>query len=395
MLQSHQNFATKYLNLKLIDCAQNIDLLLETKDKLNKNIRHYWSDVQMANRSNIIFNHKNAYQISTSGSMANPFRYFVTKKLFYKMEIIHHYRQILMEYNLLDQPLKILRVSRIKDTRNCKKIAWKNCNFFYKCLNPSWNNYFFSHGSDQAVCHHFQYHPRQTHEFCNFLLSVFEKQNFDIFLTAFSFVSMFLNVIQKPVKICHLLSNICEAPNQNHVKKLIENNQIDFFCDHMRCWDGGFGFYTCKHNVKHIYEPYIDSKTVDGKILSTDYFNFNSSFIDYWNNDTGTIEEKWLLCECKKWYRPFVFQSNRVSFNLKKISSIELHDEISKLDNTIQAVCYKNFVNIITVNELSQQEKNRLMSVIGQPIRFTCQNFIESGSHSKILRIVNRTHKDG
>jgi len=395
MLISNKDFAEQFLNHKLIDCAKNLNLLLETKDKLNKNIINYWNNIDFSTRENLVSSARNGKQIKTSGSMAYPFQYLVSKKIFYNLEINHHYRHILKEFNLLQKPLKILRVSRIKDIQNCKKITWNKNIFYYKSIKPRWNNYFFSHGSDHAECHSFQYHPQQTQEFCQYLKNIFTHEEFDIFLTSFSFVSIFMDVIKEPVRICHLLSNICEAPEQKQVNLLVENKQIDYFCDHMRCWDGGFGFYTCRCKTMHIYEPYIESQTINGKILSTDYFNFNSSFINYWNNDTGHIENKWQICECGKWYRPFKFESNRVSFNLKKISSIELHDEISKSEITLQAVCYKNFINIITTAPLDELEKNRLIKAIAEPIKFTCNNFVYTGSHNKLLRILNRTHVNG
>jgi len=390
MLKNHQAFAESYLSKQFFDLPKNLDQLLDTKEKLKRNIENFWQMSQETiERNQVTFRNKGGIPIHTSGSMAKPFRYLVSKNNFYKQEITHHYYHVLSEFNLEQKPIMLLRVSKIKNTTNSSRINYKNCTFFYKTFKPPSANYFYSHGGYKTICHFFQYHPKHTLQFCEFLTEFLKKNNIDVFLTSFSFVSI-LHETSKPEKICNLLSSICESPNFETVNSLLKNQQINSFCDHMRCWDGGFGFYDCKHGTKHIYEQYIDSKCENGKIISTDYFNFNSSFVNYWNKDTGYIANDWKKCNCGKWYREFKLDSNRKSFNLGKMTSIELHDQISKIDNTIQAVCYDKYINIITNQEISEQKKQELQQNIPLPLIFSLGNFQFIGRFDKMLRIVDR-----
>lgn len=66
--------------------------------------------------------------------------------------------------------------------------------------------------------------------------------------------------------------------------------------DKMRCWDGGLSFFECPCGRKHIYDELCYVEQVDGRLVSTDFYNFAHAFIRYANGDEGKIEQG--LCEC-------------------------------------------------------------------------------------------------
>jgi hypothetical protein len=66
--------------------------------------------------------------------------------------------------------------------------------------------------------------------------------------------------------------------------------------DKMRCWDGGLSFFECKFKTKHINDELSLAESIDGKIFSTDFFNFDQKFVNYHNGDLGKIEQK--TCDC-------------------------------------------------------------------------------------------------
>lgn len=59
--------------------------------------------------------------------------------------------------------------------------------------------------------------------------------------------------------------------------------------DKMRCWDGGLSFFECRYGTKHINDELSKVECINGKIYSSDFFNFAQPFFKYWNGDMGKI----------------------------------------------------------------------------------------------------------
>jgi hypothetical protein len=101
-------------------------------------------------------------------------------------------------------------------------------------------------------------------------------------------------------------------------------------CDHMRCWDGGAGFWTCLHGTYHLMDNLSWAEESDGRLVCTDYFNLAAPFFRYWNGDFCRITDTYQRCECGRLYRDFEFLENR-PFALKGRSILEIRETISML----------------------------------------------------------------
>jgi len=88
------------------------------------------------------------------------------------------------------------------------------------------------------------------------------------------------------------------------VQNLLRSGAVDAYCDHMRCWDGGAAFFTCRYGTYHLDERFGHVESVDGKLVSTDYSSVYSPFYRYWNGDYCDIgpESK---CLCGRTSRQF------------------------------------------------------------------------------------------
>lgn len=81
-----------------------------------------------------------------------------------------------------------------------------------------------------------------------------------------------------------------------HVRKIGEK-MFQKVIDKMRCWDGGITFYECPYKTLHICDELCNVEQLDnGQLVSTDYFNYSTPFINYLNGDAGKINQK--KCEC-------------------------------------------------------------------------------------------------
>lgn len=82
----------------------------------------------------------------------------------------------------------------------------------------------------------------------------------------------------------------------NDATRKIGNDIFTKLIDKMRCWDGGLGFYECRHGRKHIYDELSYVEQISDRLVSTDYYNYCHPFLKYSNGDVGQLEED--LCPC-------------------------------------------------------------------------------------------------
>ena len=108
--------------------------------------------------------------------------------------------------------------------------------------------------------------------------------------------TMFVNTGEKPIEQERLL--VLEHGFQFH--------------DHMRCWDGGFTFYTCRYGHKHLVDILFDWYMADEDIVSSDLFNAAQKFIDYRNGDKVIISKKG-SCACGRPSVDIVFHDRKIS----------------------------------------------------------------------------------
>lgn len=67
--------------------------------------------------------------------------------------------------------------------------------------------------------------------------------------------------------------------------------------DKMRCWDGGMGFFECKHGRRHVYDELAYIEQTNNRLLaSTDFYNYATPFLRYVNSDVGDLDIG--ICNC-------------------------------------------------------------------------------------------------
>lgn len=129
-------------------------------------------------------------------------------------------------------------------------------------------------------------------------------------------------------------------------------------CDHMRCWDGGAGFWTCRHGTYHLMDNLSWCEEVDGKLVSTDYFSLPCPFVRYWNGDFCRITDTYKRCECGRLYRDFEFLENR-PFSVKGRSITEIRETISMmgLKEVKRVTCSTDCIIITSIREIPESKK--------------------------------------
>ncbi len=84
------------------------------------------------------------------------------------------------------------------------------------------------------------------------------------------------------------------------------------WCDHMRCWDGGASFFTCKAGIYHLQDELSHVfSTENGEMASIDFFSYASPFVNYLNGDYCSVGKEYKKCDCGRWYRAFEFHNRR------------------------------------------------------------------------------------
>lgn len=238
---------------------------------------------------------------STTGtSTGKKFMYRIWTEGYNIIEGKHHYLMILDEFDL-KPPLKILYcVFQPRMTDN------DDINIFKT------DNMVISHGlKGAAEIHRVQAGPlyhADTDAFYERLLSYSVKNRIDIIIAQGSTVASlawYATKLNFKDKICRLLSNTGSGMNFSDAELLRRTGVVENWCDHMRSWDGGATFFTCKHRTYHMHDGLAYVNSIDGKMVSTDYFSLVAPFVNYWNGDYCEISDTYQRCLCGRAYRPF------------------------------------------------------------------------------------------
>lgn len=305
---------------------------------------------------------------STSGSTnGEPFSYYNDKKYFDFIQRNSEFDLILKEYELYNKPLKILNLF---NHPNNPKID----NFFLKSHNYSQRK-FHNYGASDATTYFINFHNymSQYDSWHSQLLEFLSEYEFDIVLISGPVVNRIAEYIKKhdfKKHFCYLLSHTSEFPLLRDFEFLKSNGNISYKCDHMRCWDGGASFFTCKNGTYHLNDNFAWTiEGPDNKMISTDYFNLASPFVNYWNGDLCEIKENYELCPCGRYYRPFKMLQNR-PFALKGTSKlIDIKQQVSQLSfkKYLIQVQFENLSVIISSSrELETDEKGQLQEILNE-----------------------------
>ena len=305
--------------------------------------------------------------LSTSGSTTgDPFKYYMDSLYFDFVQENSEFDIIRKEYGLNNKHINLLNL--LKYPYNPKFDE-----FFLEKTNYSRHNKFNSFGSENFTTYFINFEkysddPDWWHEQ---LLDFLKNQCFDIIVSAGHIINVLNKYIKKnnfKNKITYLLSNTTQALIKDDFEFLKINGNIVHYCDHMRCWDGGASFFTCKYGTYHLNDNFSwTTQGADNKLISTDYFNIAAPFLNYWNGDLCEIKEDHELCECGRYYRPFKMLQNR-PFTLKGPTKLtEIKKQIGELEfkNKITQVQFDNLsVNIYCNQKLSEFESLTLNKIL-------------------------------
>jgi hypothetical protein len=113
-----------------------------------------------------------------------------------------------------------------------------------------------------------------------------------------SYVALYPNV---PKMNCSVLFSGETLFDDIRQKALI---MFDRVIDKMRCCRGGLGFIECRYGTKHIDDELcLATEGENGEIISTDFFNYRTPYVDFHTGDYGEIAVK--ECPCGLYGRVF------------------------------------------------------------------------------------------
>jgi hypothetical protein len=174
--------------------------------------------------------------------------------------------------------------------------------------------------------------------------------------------------------ICHAMKKVYTRPQKifglvsNSNERLLAEDALFLkmgyagaVCDHMRCWDGGASFWTCRYGTYHLMDNISWSEEIDGMLISTDYFSLPAPFVKYWNGDFCRITDTYQRCECGRLYRDFEFLENR-PFSLKGRSILDIRETISMLGlkEVKKVSCSADAVVITSFREIPDHKKKSI-----------------------------------
>lgn len=303
---------TNYLTIQIVKHAQLSDTYKTYHGIITK--------AELTNKNKWYLENYDSFENSTSGSTGTPFRYKIWKDTYNKIECNNHYKTINDEFNL-NGPVKILYLHADTNRPNTSELVE-----IYRTQNP-----LVSHGfRHQAEIHSALLNKTfytNYNKYYEELIDYIIKNNIDIIHTQNNnIISLAWQIKRLGIKnrICKLISNTGSKLDISKTMELQNNGNIDAWCDHMRCWDGGVTFFTCKYNIYHLLDSLSWAYTNDYKLISYDYFSLPSPFINYWNGDYAEINDEYKRCKCGRAYREFNIGRTRSKITqISEISSIQ------------------------------------------------------------------------
>jgi ADP-heptose:LPS heptosyltransferase len=299
-------------------------------------------------------------QMQTSGTTTGyPFSYLRWNPAFLHIEAENHYDLILDEFDVPQNP-EILYF--LLNHRWTNDLVWVT-------KNPT--DLIERHGvSRRPTVHVIQNHglfDRDREGFYDKVLEYISEHKFDVLTIMSQYLHSLIHHIRRTNfkgKLAGLLShtgNMLLDSDREYLKKA---GLFDHICDHMRCWDGGAGFFQCKHGTYHLMDQLAYCRQGSNRLISTDYFSFPSPFIEYWNGDNCEIGEDYHRCDCGRLYRKFRFLESR-PYSLKGKNINLLSDEIAKVTKWVcQLRCEDNAIEVMSRVALSDEEQQKVRKIL-------------------------------
>lgn len=297
--------------------------------------------------------------MATSGSTDGlPFEYVRWDPFLYPIEAENHYDLIMDEFGVPERP---------------KVMYFFNTSMYDPSLDVTVRddsgNFMEHHGKKRrAEVHYPNFHRFQNERepYLNRLLMRLISDPVDVIFapgpTINALCHRMKKVYRKIYKVFGLVSNSNERLLQSDASYLM-SGFARHVCDHMRCWDGGAGFWTCRSGTYHLMDNLSWCEEVEGKLVSTDYFSLPSPFVRYWNGDFCRISDTYQRCECGRLYREFEFLENR-PFSVKGRSMLDIRETISSLGlkEVKRVSCSTDCVIITSVTDIPENKKSFIMN---------------------------------
>lgn len=337
----------------------------EHKDFVSKN------DLSDKDSWYVISEMKDSQPMASSGSTTGaPFSYLRWEPFLYFIEGENHYDLIMDEFGMPDRP-KILYLFNSRQYDDSIPVT----------IRDDSKNFMEHHGTSRRAEVHYANFRRMKEDQSGFfgnLVPYLQANQLDVIFAPGPSINSLCHYLSKSGcgrKICRLVSNTNERLLPEDASFLL-GGFSDHVCDHMRCWDGGATFFTCKYKNYHLMDNLSWCEEVDGRLLSTDYFSMPSPFVRYWNGDRCRIADSYARCECGRLYREFEFLENR-PFSLKGMCLNDLKRAIEKINSKSikQVRCGLNTIDIISSEEIPESDKGEVLKTTDKfEFRFIVEN---------------------
>lgn len=308
--------------------------------------------------------------MSTSGSTTGrPFPYLRWEPFLYFIEAENHYDLIMDEFDIRDRPevMYFFNTSRYRDD-------------LAVTVSSDSDNFMEHHGLKRRANVHyvnFRMFKEEKDRFFDGFFDHVSGNDLDvIFAPGPSINSLCHEARRRGFKgrLCRLFSNSNEKIMSEDAAFLMDG-LADYVCDHMRCWDGGATFFTCRHLNYHLLDNLSWCEDFEGKLISTDYFSLPTPFVRYWNGDFCRISDTYQRCECGRLYREFEFLDNR-PFALKGRSVMEIKETLEsfKIRDIKQVRCSSDSIEIVSRSPIHEAHRETLRRRHRFNFRFTVEN---------------------
>lgn len=340
------------------DCLDAIsgDFLVSKFDLMDKDL---WYTDDFASTEN-----------STSGTTGSPFRYKIWNDAFTPIEKEMHYGSLLEEFGITGD-IGVLNMVSGQAAKGYRTVNHGQAKI-QVAQGDEIANYVArihcGHGSSEARMHSMVFDEAayfHIKDYCNFVVQYCQENKIDVLLGSGGLFELLCThfITNEPSgfpRLCQVLSNTGDRANLDTLEFLIEVGIASDWCDHMRCWDGGVSFFTCKHHTYHLMDElsYVYSDS-ENRMRSVDFFSYPSPFINYWNGDYAQVADEYKKCQCGRWYRPFKFLSRRPRSNRSGggyYDSQKVHHHLSQ-QYDVKFVSYQD--NFISVEDSTLTEETK------------------------------------
>ena len=378
----------EYLKIAENILYEDENIVIEIIDKIKQNIVDYaikYSPIYNNLKYEYIYTKKDFFSTSkwystelssiemesfkTSGSTTgDSFSYKVWRKYISLIENKYQYGMILDEFGIDKNHISIVVLSQLPYNP-------KMSNDEFYILDSKKTSYaMHGHKSINSTRYFMNFdtyatEPTEWHR--RFFETIDTLPQIDVILCNGSQLNVMCKYIKKlnyKNKLCRLLTQTGQMAIYDDFYFLKNNEYIDYFCDSMRCWDGGATFFTCKFETRHLMDNISWTyEANDSKLVSTDYFSMAAPFVNYWNGDLCKIDSKYKRCECGRLYRPFEMIENR-PFKIKgskKLQEIKsLISELSFKDSIVSVQFDALHANITLNNKITIEQQQTLESIL-------------------------------